>query len=180
MSRSIQRSRTNQIQDRQVRLPACAAPFIDAFPLGPRHPVGRASEVDAVGAPRPSIRHHYQNLFPVHAPTRASSCPTVGSGCRVAAGRRKGDGSRLARPPCAIRSDRPRYVSDRSVPGVGAPSISRGGRQGIGHQSYFPGGLLTGAQLVGYLKPVTRWILRLAMARCTASCEGSRAERRGD
>jgi hypothetical protein len=30
-----------------------------------------------------------------------------------------------------------------------------GGRQGIGHQSYFPGGLLTTAQPVGYLKPVT-------------------------
>jgi hypothetical protein len=43
--------------------------------------------------------------------------------------------------------------------GVGALSIPRGGRQRIGHQSYFPAGLLTTAQLVGYLKPVTGWIL---------------------
>jgi hypothetical protein len=69
----------------------------------------------------------------------------------------------------SVRIDR--GVSDRSVPGVGAPLISRGGRQGIGHQSYFPGGSLTTAQLVGYLKPFTGWILRLAMARFAASCD---------
>src|SRR5262249_46360674 len=45
--------------------------------------------------------------------------------------------------------------SDRSDPRVGAPLISRGGRQGIGHQSDFPGGLLTTAQPVGYLNPHT-------------------------
>src|SRR4051812_17687896 len=70
----------------------------------------------------------------------------------------------------ARRSNR-RGVSGRRIPGVGAPLNSRGGRQGIGHQSYFPGGLLTTAQLVGYLKPVTGWNSRLAMARCAASCD---------
>ena len=70
--------------------------------------------------------------------------------------------------------------SDRSVPGVGAPLISRGGRQGIGDQSDFPSGLLTTAQPVGCLKPFVDWILRLAIARCAAPCDWFWAERRGD
>jgi hypothetical protein len=47
---------------------------------------------------------------------------------------------------------------------VGTPLISRGGRRGIGQESYFPDGLLTTAQPVGYFKPVTgsicdsRWL----------------------
>ena len=50
-------------------------------------------------------------------------------------------------------------------PGVGAPLISRGGRQGIGHQSDFPQGLLTTAQPVGYRKRVPGWI-------CDSRCLG--------
>ena len=44
------------------------------------------------------------------------------------------------------------------IPGVGAPLIPRGGRQGIGHQLYFPSRLLTTAQPVGYRKRVTDWL----------------------
>ena len=60
---------------------------------------------------------------------------------------------------------------DRRARGGGAPLMSRGGRQGIGHRSVFPGGLLTTAPPVGYLKPITGWFLRLAMARCAAPCD---------
>src|SRR5262245_60674885 len=62
-------------------------------------------------------------------------------------------------------------VGPTRAPGGGAPLISRGGRQGIGHQSDFPGGLLMTVHPVGYLEPVTGWILRLAMAWCTAPCD---------
>ena len=44
--------------------------------------------------------------------------------------------------------------SDRSAPRVGAPSISRGGRQATGHQSCFPGGSLTTVPPFGYLESV--------------------------
>ena len=40
-----------------------------------------------------------------------------------------------------------------------SPLISQGGRQGIGHQSYFPGGLLTTVQPVGYHKSIMGGIL---------------------
>ena len=43
--------------------------------------------------------------------------------------------------------------SDRGALRLGTPLISQGGSQGIGDQSYFPGGLLTTAQPVGYHKP---------------------------
>jgi hypothetical protein len=58
-----------------------------------------------------------------------------------------------------------RGVSDRGALRLGRPLISQGGSQGIGDQSYFPGGLLTTAQPVGYHKPITDGNLRLTTVR---------------